>query len=125
MSGVAPGENLDVARGAAIAVLPGIGLLSLVWLVRLYALAVGIAPIVLALRVRGLRKGRGLQGVLNLRGGNERPCNATAQTRPREKTDPPRTGLVNSVARADRGDRAPCRQPGVGSGSRSYCLRTY
>jgi hypothetical protein len=36
MSGVAPGENLDVARGAAIAVLPGIGLLSLVWL---YALA--------------------------------------------------------------------------------------
>ena len=70
MSGVAPGENLDVARGAAIAVLPGIGLLSLVWLVGLYALAVGVALIVLALRLR-LRRGRGLQGDLNPRGGNE------------------------------------------------------
>ena len=45
-----------------MAVLPGVGLLSLVWL---YALAVGVALIVLALRVWGLRKGRGLQGVLN------------------------------------------------------------
>ena len=71
MSGVGPGENLDVALGAAMAVLPGVGLLSLVWLVGLYALAVGVALIVLALRVRGLRKGRGLQGVLNPRGGNE------------------------------------------------------
>ena len=34
MSGVQPGENLDVALGAAV--LPGVGLLSLVWL---YALA--------------------------------------------------------------------------------------
>ena len=71
MSGVGPRENLDVALGAAMAVLPGVGLLSLVWLVGLYALAVGVALIVLALRVRGLRKGRGLQGVLNPRGGNE------------------------------------------------------
>ena len=71
MSGVGPGENLDVALGTAMAVLPGVGLLSLVWLVGLYALAVGVALIVLALRVRGLRKGRGLQGVLNPRGGNE------------------------------------------------------
>lgn len=53
MSGVGPGENLDVAPGAAMAVLPGVGLLSLVWL---YALAVGVALIVLALRVRGLRR---------------------------------------------------------------------
>ena len=68
MSGVQQGENLDVAPGEAMAVLPGVGLLSLVWL---YALAVGVALIVLALKVRGLRKGRGLQGVLNPRGGNE------------------------------------------------------
>ena len=71
MSGVQPGGNLDVALGAAMAVLPGVGLLSPVWLVGLYALAVGVALIVLALRLRGLRRGRGLQGVLNPRGGNE------------------------------------------------------
>ena len=57
MSGVGPQENLDVALGAAMAVLPDVGLLSLVWLVGLYALAVGVALIVLALRLRGLRKG--------------------------------------------------------------------
>jgi uncharacterized membrane protein HdeD (DUF308 family) len=68
---VEPGENLDVAPGAAMAVLPGVGLLSLVWLVGLYALAVGVAPIVLALRLWRLRRGRGLQGILNPRGGNE------------------------------------------------------
>ena len=55
MSGVGPGENLDVALGAAMAFLPGVGLLSPVWLVRLYALAVAL--IVLALRLRGLRMG--------------------------------------------------------------------
>ena len=71
MSSVGPGENLDVTLGAAMAVLPGVGLLSLVWLVGLYALAVGVALIVLALRLRGLRRGRELQGVLNPRGGNE------------------------------------------------------
>jgi uncharacterized membrane protein HdeD (DUF308 family) len=62
LSGVEPGENLDVALGAAMAVLPGVGLLSLVWLVGLYALAVGGALIVLACRVRGLqsREGRGV-----------------------------------------------------------------
>ena len=41
-----------------MAVLPGVGLLTLVWLVGLYALVVGIALIVLAFRVRGMR-GRG------------------------------------------------------------------
>jgi uncharacterized membrane protein HdeD (DUF308 family) len=71
LSGVEPGENLDVALGAAMAVLPDVGLLSLAWLVGLYALAVGVALIVLALRLRGLRRGRGLQGVLNPRGGNK------------------------------------------------------
>jgi uncharacterized membrane protein HdeD (DUF308 family) len=71
LSGVGPGENLDVTLGVAIAFLTGVGLLSLVWLLGLYALAVGVALIVLALRVRGLRRGRGLQGVLNPRGGNE------------------------------------------------------
>jgi hypothetical protein len=68
LSGVVPQENLDVALGAAMAVLPDVGLLSLVWL---YALAVGVALIVLALRLRGLRRGRGQQGDLNPRGGNE------------------------------------------------------
>jgi uncharacterized membrane protein HdeD (DUF308 family) len=71
LSGVGPQENLDVAQGAAMAVLPDAGLLSLVWLVGLYALTVGVAMIVLALRVRGLRRGRGPQGILNPRGGNE------------------------------------------------------
>ena len=66
-----PGENQDVALGAAMAVLPDVGLLSLVWLVGLYELAVGGALIVLALRLRGLRRGRGLQGDLNPRGDNE------------------------------------------------------
>jgi uncharacterized membrane protein HdeD (DUF308 family) len=42
-----------------MAVLPGVGLLSHVWLVGLYALAVGVALIVLALRVRGLRRYEG------------------------------------------------------------------
>jgi uncharacterized membrane protein HdeD (DUF308 family) len=54
-----------------MAVLPGVGLLSLVWLAGLYALVVGVALIVLALRLRGLRRRRGLQGDLNPRGGNE------------------------------------------------------
>jgi uncharacterized membrane protein HdeD (DUF308 family) len=71
LSSVGPGENLDVALGAAMAVLPSVGLLSLVGLVGLYALAVGVALIVLALRLRGLRRGRGLQSDLNPRGGNE------------------------------------------------------
>ena len=48
-----------------MAVPPGVGLLSLVWLVGLYALAVGVALMVLALRVQGLRGG------VNSRGGNE------------------------------------------------------
>jgi uncharacterized membrane protein HdeD (DUF308 family) len=37
--------------------LSGVGLLSLVWLVGLYALAVGVALIVLALRLRGCEGG--------------------------------------------------------------------
>jgi hypothetical protein len=71
LSGVGPEANLDVALGAAMALLPGVGLLWLVWFLGLYALAVGVALLVLALRLRRLRKGRGLQGVLNPRGGNE------------------------------------------------------
>jgi uncharacterized membrane protein HdeD (DUF308 family) len=69
LSGAGPEANLDVALRAAV--LPGVGLLWLVWFLGLYALAVGVALIVLALRLRRLRKGRGLQGVLNPRGGNE------------------------------------------------------
>jgi uncharacterized membrane protein HdeD (DUF308 family) len=47
---------LSVVLGVAMAVQPGVGLLSLVWLVGLYALAVGVALIALALRVRRLRR---------------------------------------------------------------------
>jgi hypothetical protein len=61
VSGVGPGENLEVALGVAVAVLPS----------GLYALVVGVALIVLALRLQGLRRGRGLQGNVNPRGGNE------------------------------------------------------
>jgi uncharacterized membrane protein HdeD (DUF308 family) len=57
VSSVGPGEDLDVALGAAMAVLPDVGLLSLAWLVGLYALAVGVALIVLALRLRGCEGG--------------------------------------------------------------------
>jgi uncharacterized membrane protein HdeD (DUF308 family) len=46
-------EILSVIFGIILAVLPGVGLLSLVWLIGLYALAVGGALIVLAFRVRG------------------------------------------------------------------------
>jgi len=46
---------LSVALGVAMAVLPGVGLLSLVWLVGLYALLAGSALIVLSVRVRGMR----------------------------------------------------------------------
>ena len=68
MSGVGPGANLDVALEAAMAFLSSVGLLSLVWLVGLYALAVGVALIVLALRLRGCEWG---EGGLNPRGGHE------------------------------------------------------
>jgi len=54
-----------------MAVPPGVGLLSPVWLVGLYALALGLAPLVLASMLLRLRRGRGLQGILNPRGGNE------------------------------------------------------
>jgi uncharacterized membrane protein HdeD (DUF308 family) len=46
---------LSVVLGVAMAVLPGVGLLSLVWLIGLYALVVGFALIVLAFRVRDMR----------------------------------------------------------------------
>jgi hypothetical protein len=70
LSGVGPQENLDVALGAAMAVVPAVGLLSLDWPVGLHALPVSVALIVLALRLRGC-EGGGLQGVPNPRGGNE------------------------------------------------------
>jgi uncharacterized membrane protein HdeD (DUF308 family) len=42
-----------VLFGLILAVLPGVGLLSLVWLVGIYALIIGVALIVLGFRVRG------------------------------------------------------------------------
>jgi uncharacterized membrane protein HdeD (DUF308 family) len=49
---------LSVVLGVAMAILPGVGVLSLVWLVGLYALAIGFAMIVLAFRVRDVRRRR-------------------------------------------------------------------
>jgi uncharacterized membrane protein HdeD (DUF308 family) len=47
---------LSVLFGLILAVLPGVGLLSLVWLIGIYALVFGIALMVLAFRVRGYRQ---------------------------------------------------------------------
>jgi uncharacterized membrane protein HdeD (DUF308 family) len=46
---------LSVFFGVILVALPGVGLLSLVWLVGIYALIFGIALIVLGFRVRGHR----------------------------------------------------------------------
>ncbi len=48
------GGALSVIFGLILAVLPWVGLLSLVWLVGLYAIVFGIALIVVAFRVRGM-----------------------------------------------------------------------
>ena len=49
---------LSVVLGVTMTVLPGVGLLSLIWLVGGYALAIGVAMIVLAFRVRDARRRR-------------------------------------------------------------------
>jgi len=46
------GGILSVVFGVILAVLPGVGLLSLVWLMGIYAVLFGITLIVLAFRVR-------------------------------------------------------------------------
>ena len=45
--------GLSVLFGVLLAVLPGVGLLSLTWLIGIYALIFGVAFIVLGFRVRG------------------------------------------------------------------------
>lgn len=50
---------LSVILGVTMVVLPGVGLLSLVWLVGLYALSAGVALIALAFRVRDAHDRRG------------------------------------------------------------------
>src|SRR5215208_6040715 len=62
------------------------GLLLLVWLVGLYALAVGVALIVLALRMRRLRRGRGLQSDPNPSGGNDHARRRHKRARGRRAT---------------------------------------
>ena len=47
---------LSVVFGVLLAALPRVGLLSLVWLIRIYALIFGVALIVLSLRLRGHRQ---------------------------------------------------------------------
>lgn len=46
---------LSIILGVVLAVLPGVGLLSLVWLIGVFALGVGATLILLAFRVRGHR----------------------------------------------------------------------
>jgi len=48
---------LSVLFGLILAVLPGVGLLSLVWLIGIYTLVFGIVLIVLGFRARGHRQG--------------------------------------------------------------------
>jgi uncharacterized membrane protein HdeD (DUF308 family) len=48
--------GLSVLFGVILAVLPGVGLLSLVWLVGIYALIFGVALIALGFEVRGHRR---------------------------------------------------------------------
>ena len=50
------GGVLSVLFGVVLAVLPGVGLLSLVWLIGIYAIVFGVALIVLAFRVRSHRQ---------------------------------------------------------------------
>jgi uncharacterized membrane protein HdeD (DUF308 family) len=50
---------LSVLFGVVLAGLPGVGLLSLVWLVGIYALIFGVALIVLGFRARGHRQANG------------------------------------------------------------------
>ncbi len=47
---------LSVLFGAILAVLPGVGLLSMVWLVGIYAIVFGVALIILGFRVRSHRR---------------------------------------------------------------------
>jgi len=50
------GGVLSVLFGTVLAVLPGVGLLSLVWLIGIYAIVFGVALIVLSFRVRNHRE---------------------------------------------------------------------
>ena len=50
------GGVLSVLFGVVLAALPGVGLLSLVWLIGIYAIVFGVAQIVLAFRVRSHRR---------------------------------------------------------------------
>ena len=50
---------LSVIFGIILAVLPGVGLLSLVWLIGIHAILFGIALMVVALRARGKRGEQG------------------------------------------------------------------
>jgi len=50
---MAAGGALSVVLGVILAVLPGVGLLSLAWLIGIFALGVGATLIWLAFKVRG------------------------------------------------------------------------
>jgi uncharacterized membrane protein HdeD (DUF308 family) len=60
------GGVLSVMFGLLLAVLPGVGILSLIWLIGAYAIAFGVLLLIAALRVRGRDEG-----------GDERPRRVT------------------------------------------------
>ena len=47
---------ISILFGITLAVLPGVGLLSLVWLIVIYAIVFGVAQITLGFRLRGHRR---------------------------------------------------------------------
>jgi uncharacterized membrane protein HdeD (DUF308 family) len=53
------GGILSVIFGLLLAVLPGVGILSLIWLIGIYAVVFGVLMLIAAFRVRGLENQRG------------------------------------------------------------------
>jgi uncharacterized membrane protein HdeD (DUF308 family) len=53
------GGILSVIFGVVLAVLPGVGILSLIWLIGIYAVAFGVLLLIAAFRVRGQDNQRG------------------------------------------------------------------
>jgi uncharacterized membrane protein HdeD (DUF308 family) len=53
------GGILSVIFGLLLAVLPGVGILSLIWLIGIYAIVFGVLMLIAAFRVRGRDSQRG------------------------------------------------------------------